>query len=359
MDRSMCDDERPDKSTDDIARSPTTDPYDCGWEINSAAEYIAPGLFSAEQVDLYDCGWEDHMDVETSGVKDFPRDFGREDDSKKDGPATGLPMGEEEDAYDCGWEDAMEIQTTASSMTLGDEEDPYDCGWGDQQNDTAAPISSAATEDLYDCGWEDKEDANCVSEVTNLEDPYDCGWGNDDTDNLDVVSRNDPSSKQLGRRMDSPTLMYGLDIIDLTSSSASHRSESNKRYQPMTIEIPEVIDLTSDTGSSSHTASQLNTFQEAGLSMHRAIQRLNSIGTHQWNEDAQNMVTDNPSGTPNQFPAGALRANRRLIVAYGEARDRVTELGEDVVAIYRLLDIHRHIMDPLDAMITHLQQGDE
>lgn len=71
------------------------------------------------------------------------------------------------------------------------------------------------------------------------------------------------------------------------------------------------------------------------------------------------MVTDNPSGTPNQFPAGALRANRRLIVAYGEARDRVTELGEDVVAIYRLLDIHRRIMDPLDAMITHLQQGDE
>lgn len=208
-------------ATDDIARSPTTDPYDCGWEINSAAEYIAPGLFSAEQVDPYDCGWEDHMDVETSGVKDFPRDFGREDDSKKDGPATGLPMGEEEDAYDCGWEDAMEIQPAASSMTLGDEEeDPYDCGWGDQQNDTAAPISSAATEDLYDCGWEDEEDANRVSEVANLEDPYDCGWGNDDTDNLDVVSRNDPSSKQLGRRMDSPTPMYGLDIIDLTSSSA-------------------------------------------------------------------------------------------------------------------------------------------
>ncbi|KAG2052605.1 hypothetical protein BDR06DRAFT_1009453 [Suillus hirtellus] len=265
MDRSMCDDEQPDKSTNDIARSPTMDPYDCGLKINLAAKYITLGLFSAEKVDLYDCGWEDHMDIEMPG----------------EGPATGLPMGEEEDAYDCGWEDAMEIQPAASSMTLSNKEDPYDCGWGDQQKDTTVPISSTATEDLYDCGWEDEEDANRVSEVMNLEDPYDCGWGNDDTDNLDVVSRNDPSSKQLGRQMDSLTPMYRLDIIDLTSSSTSHRSESNQRYQPMTIEIPEVIDLMSDTGSSSHTASQLNTFQEAGLSMHRAIQQLNSIGTHQ------------------------------------------------------------------------------
>ncbi|KAG1842326.1 hypothetical protein C8R48DRAFT_679075 [Suillus tomentosus] len=280
MDRSMCDDERPDK-------------YKFGCRIYRSGLVLSR---ASRSVRLRMGGSHGRRNVGSEGL---PRDFGREDDSKKDGPATGLPMGEEEDAYDCGWEDAMEIQPAASSMTLGDEEDPYDCGWGDQQNDTAAPISSAATEDLYDCGWEDEEDANRVSEVANLEDPYDCGWGNDDTDNLDVVSRNDPSSKQLGRRMDSPTPI------------------KHKRYQPMTIEIPEVIDLTSDTGScaaSSHTASQLNTFQEAGLSMHRAIQRLNSIGTHQRNEDAQNMVTDNPSGTPNQFPAGALRANRRLIV---------------------------------------------
>ncbi|KAG2100183.1 uncharacterized protein F5147DRAFT_777089 [Suillus discolor] len=329
MDQSMYEDEGPDGSVDDTAGSPMTDTYDCGWENKSAAEYIVPGLVPTEQADLYDCGWEDRMDIETPGVKEVPQDFEREDDSKKEGLGPGLPMVEEEDAYDCGWEDAMEIQPAASSMTLGDEEDPYDCGWGNQQDDGAAPISSVATEDLYDCGWEYEEDANGVSQVANLEDPYDCGWGNDDADNLDVVSGHDPSNKQMGRRMHSPTPMYGLDIIDLTSSSASQRSESEKRYEPMSIEIPEVIDLTSDAGSS-----QWNTFQEAGQSMHRAIQRLNSIGTKQRNEDTQNMVTDHPSGIPDQLPAGTLRANRRLVAGYGEARDRVTELGEDLVAIY-------------------------
>jgi hypothetical protein len=70
------------------------------------------------------------------------------------------------------------------------------------------------------------------------------------------------------------------------------------------------------------------------------------------------MVKQNPAGMPDSLPAATLRANQRLIGAYADARDRVTELGEDVVAIYRLLDIHRRIMDPLDAMITNLQQGD-
>ncbi|KAG1888474.1 uncharacterized protein F5891DRAFT_987767 [Suillus fuscotomentosus] len=305
-------------AADDIAGSPTMDPYDCGWEINSAAEYIAPGLFPAEQADLYDCRWEDHMDVETLGVKDFSQDFGWEGDSKKEGPAQGLLM--------------------ASLMTLGDKEEyPYNCGSGDQQHDATASISSIAMEDLYDYGWEDEEDGNHMSEVANIEDPYDCRWGNVDTNNLDVVSRHDPSSKQMGHWMDSLTPMYGLNIIDLTSSSASHRSESKKIYELMSIEILEVIDLTLDTGScteSSHMVSQLNTFQEAGLLMHHAIQRLNSIGTHQRNEDAQHMVMNNLSGTHNHFPAGVLKVNQRLIVAYEEAQDRVTELSEDVVAIY-------------------------
>ncbi|KAG2086821.1 uncharacterized protein F5147DRAFT_781518 [Suillus discolor] len=382
MDQSMYEDEGPDGSADDTAGSPMTDPYDCSWGNKSAAEYIIPGLVPTEQADPYDCRWEDRMDIETPGVKEVPQDFEHEDDSMKEGLGPGLPMVEEEDAYDCGWEDAMEIQPAASSMTLGDEEDPYncgwedrpddgevltalvmalerpedpyDCGWGNQQDDGTAPISSVAIEDLYDCGWEYEEDANGVSQVANLEDPYDCRWGNDDADNLDVVSRHDPSNKQKGRWMHSPTPMYGLDIIDLTSSSASQRSESKKRYEPMSIEILEVIDLTSDAGSS-----QWNAFQEAGRSMHRAIQRLNSIRTDQRNEDTQNMVTDNSSGIPDQLPAGMLRANRRLVAAYGEAQDRVTELSEDLVAIYRLLDIHRRIMDLLDAMITNLQQGDE
>jgi hypothetical protein len=49
-------------------------------------------------------------------------------------------------------------------------------------------------------------------------------------------------------------------------------------------------------------------------------------------------------------------ANRSLFGAYADAKDRVTELGADVINIHRLLNIHRRIMDPLDAMITGIEQ---
>ena len=49
-------------------------------------------------------------------------------------------------------------------------------------------------------------------------------------------------------------------------------------------------------------------------------------------------------------------ANRSLFGAYADAKDRVTELGADVIHIHRLLNIHRRIMDPLDAMITGIEQ---
>ncbi|KAG1889759.1 uncharacterized protein F5891DRAFT_987252 [Suillus fuscotomentosus] len=387
VDEPMHEDKGPDRAADDTAGSLTMDPYDCGWEDAPAAEDILSSLFSGEQADPYDCGWDDRMEVDTPGVKEDSNNFEREDESKN-GLVPGLPMVEEEDAYDCGWEDAVDAQPTASSMTIGHQddpydcgwehrpddgagltdsvmtvecaEDPYDCGWSNQQDDGAAFISSVATEDLYDCRWEEEKDPDSASPVAIPEDPYDCGWGSD-ADNQDIASRHDPQNGQIGRWTNSPTPMDGLYIIDLTSSSGSPKSTRDARYGPMSIEIPEVIDLTSDAGSCSaysHGVSQRNTFQEASLSMHRAIQRLNNIGTDQRNASTQNMVKQNPAGMPDSLPAATLRANQRLIGAYADVRDRVTELGEDVVAIYRLLDIHRRIMDPLDAMITNLQQGD-
>ncbi|KAG2060995.1 hypothetical protein BDR06DRAFT_966804 [Suillus hirtellus] len=347
------------------------------------AEDLLSSLFSGEQADPYNCGWDDCMEVDTLGVKEDSNNFEWEDESKN-GLVLGLPMVEEEDTYDCGWEDAVDVQPTALSMTLGHQDDPYDCGWehqlddgagltdsvmtvecaedpyncrwSNQQDDGAAFISSVATEDLYDCGWEEEKDANSASLVAIPEDPYDCRWGSD-ADNQDIASRHDPQNRQISHQTNSLTPIDGLYIIDLTSSSGSPKSTRDARYGPMSIEILEVIDLMSDAGSgsaSSHRVSQWNTFQEASLLMHRAILCLNSIG----NASTRNMVEQNPAGMPNSLLAATLQVNHRLIGAYADVRDRVTELGEDVVAIYRLLDIHRCIMDPLDAMIMNLQQGD-
>ncbi|KAG2047697.1 hypothetical protein BDR06DRAFT_976536 [Suillus hirtellus] len=339
VDEPMHEDKGLDRSVDDTARSLTMDPYDCGWEDAPAAEDILSSLFSGEQADPYNCGWDDCMEVDTLGVKEDSNNFEQEDELKNC-LVLGLPMVEEEDVYNCGWEDAVDVQPMALSMTLGHQddsydydgaglmdlvmtvecaEDPYDCGWSDQQDDGAAFISSVATEDL-------------ASPVAILEDPYDCRWGSD-ADNQDIASRHDPQNGQIGHQMNSPTLMDVLYIIDLTSSSGSPKSTRDARYGLMSIEIPEVINLMLDAGScsaSSHGVSQWNTFQEASLSMHHAIQCLNNIG----NASTQNMVKQNPAGMPDSLPAATLRVNQRLIGAYTDMRDRVTELSEDVVAIY-------------------------
>lgn len=54
--------------------------------------------------------------------------------------------------------------------------------------------------------------------------------------------------------------------------------------------------------------------------------------------------------------AHTFMANRHLFGAYVEARDRVTDLGADVINIHRLLNIHHRIMNLLDAMITRVEQ---
>ncbi|KAG1900021.1 uncharacterized protein F5891DRAFT_980635 [Suillus fuscotomentosus] len=302
--------------------------------------------------------------LDTLGVKEDSNNFEQEDELKN-GLVPGLPMVEEEDVYNCRWEDAVDAQPMASLMTLGHQDDPYNCGWehrpddgaglmdsvmtvecaedpydcrwSDQQDDGAAFISGVATEDLYNCGWEEEKDADSASPVTIPEDPYDCRWGSD-ADNQDIASRHDPQNGQIGRRTNSPTLMDGLYIIDLTSSSGSPKSTRDARYGPMSIEIPELAQhLCMECPNGTR-------FRRPACRCTYAIQHLNSISTDQRNASTQNMVKQNPAGMPDSLPAATLRANQRLIGAYADAQ------GQS--------DRARRIMDPLDAMVTNLQQGD-
>ncbi|KAG2058429.1 hypothetical protein BDR06DRAFT_968441 [Suillus hirtellus] len=327
------------------SRLPMADPYDCGWEDPSAAEQLDPGSSSGDRVDLYDCGWEDPMDVKMPGVQEDSNSLRWQDSSEKE----GLSM-VEEDAYDCRWEDPMEDQLTASVMTLGHQEDPYDCGWEAQPVDGAVIATSAPTpehrEDPYDCGWGDQPE-DCVVPTTVIssvipEDPYDCGW--EDQMNADNAAPLADPDDPYDCGWDSPTLMCWQSQIGFKSPSRSPASKSNPRDRSTSIVRPDVIDLTSAAESPP---------SKRGLRGNpMRIERpdvINLTSAAAWNEYIQNIVTDNPAGV----------ANQRLLGAYAEAWDRVTELGEDLVAIYRLLDIHQHIMDPLDAMITNLQQGDQ
>ncbi|KAG1895093.1 uncharacterized protein F5891DRAFT_984543 [Suillus fuscotomentosus] len=253
------------------------------------------------------------MDVEMPGVQEDSNSFRWQDSSEKEGPSMV-----EEDAYDCGWEDPMEDQLTASVTTLGHQEDPYDCGWeaqpddgaviatsaptpkhredpydcgwGDQPEDCVVPttvISSVVPEDPYNCGWEDQMNANNAAPLADPDDPYDCGWDSptlmcwQSPIGFKSPSRS-PTSKSNPRNRS--TSIVRPDVIDLTSAAGLPPSKRGLRGNPMRIERPDVIDLTSAAAScspSSREVSQQNTFEEAGWSMNRAIQRLNSIGTDQ------------------------------------------------------------------------------
>ncbi|KAG1868416.1 hypothetical protein F4604DRAFT_1927279 [Suillus subluteus] len=286
-----------------------------GWMQSSDGWAPTMGISGAEE-DLYDFGWEEPMDTKPT--------------------APGITLGQEEDPYDCGWEDSMEVQPTTSVMTLRNEEDPYDFGWESQPDDCEVtnPVTSRVTqEDPYDCGWDEPMDPDGVSPVADPDDPYDFGW-----DDIDDGHPNTISGQNAAAGND-------LDVVDLTSSSGSCTQKREPSEVPLIIDGPDVIDLTSDAGSSSGRPSKHNAFVEAGQSMHRAIQRLNSLGTDHL--------------MANQLPAATFMANQRLLGAYAEAQDRTTELGNDLVAIYRLLDIHCCIMDPLDAMIANLEEDDQ
>lgn len=68
----------------------------------------------------------------------------------------------------------------------------------------------------------------------------------------------------------------------------------------------------------------------------------------------EQIVMPNAAPYNKQTPATIFAVNQRLFSAYTEASNQVTELGEDVVAIFHLLDYHHRIMDPLDAMLLNL-----
>ncbi|KAG1897290.1 uncharacterized protein F5891DRAFT_982683 [Suillus fuscotomentosus] len=171
---------------------------------------------------------------------------------------------------------------------------------------TLPDIQKDSTEDLYDCGWDDPMDNTTIKEQPEVSE-----------------------------------MREEIDVIDLTSPEGR-----------------EVIDLTSLPATSRWSSSPAdpNAFEEAEESMRRAIQRLNSIGHNDFDQYIHSIVTPAVARVPDPRLAITFMANRSLFGAYADAKDRVTELGADVINIHRLLNIHCRIMDPLDAMITSIEQ---
>ncbi|KAG1836717.1 hypothetical protein C8R48DRAFT_782883 [Suillus tomentosus] len=319
----------------------TDDPYNCGWDDLVIED--APALSESWTQDPYDCGWGDIVDAAAPQAT--------EEDNAAKSPCSER-IGLTNDPHDAGWDDAMEnCKGPPTACT-----DSYDCGW----DDTTAPeeniMHEGSTDDPYDCGWDlstdtmphspemMEEDAAHDSDRGRADGMVHSDPGKDRTDDRYDLGWDVPMEEAKIRRQSiEQTINKETDVIDLTMSEGT-----------------EVIDLTSSPTNSvadrSVSIPGSNMFEEAGESMRRAMRRLNSIGHSDFDRFVRNIVAPETGLVSDPRPAHTFMANRHLFGAYAEARDRVTDLGADVINIHRLLNIHRRIMNPLDAMITRLEQ---
>ncbi|KAG2089743.1 uncharacterized protein F5147DRAFT_780536 [Suillus discolor] len=344
-----------DQPTDEMT-FPMDDPYNCGWDdliINKTVP-----LNESPPEDPYDCGWGGNVTAaalqamdesawviykaicELTGRQEWKIKDPMQDDPMEDSKPAKIAL--MADPYDCGWQD-----TTAPEhdiMPAVPADDPYDCGWGLSMNvetpypemmeaevandhannrQTASMMLSGAgmesTDDLYDCGWEDPMEGPTIM-WRSVDQTF-----NEETDILDLTSTSANQSVDW-------TFNEDTDVIDLTSPSANQ--SVNRTFKEET----DVIDLTSTSANSERSMSPTkpNAFQE-----HRTQQLIVVPGA--------GLVYDSRPGL-------MFMANQHLFGAYTEARDRVTDLGADVINIHHLLNIHHWIMYPLDAMITRVEQ---
>ncbi|KAG2354406.1 hypothetical protein BDR07DRAFT_1494622 [Suillus spraguei] len=341
------------------------DPYDCGWDASSDHDDDSvPIACQRMQSDPYDCGWDD-ADLDRNepcglegGIDSHPE------------PATS------EDLYDCGWEDGMEIldalpdrEESAHNRPLVSQAesgvsqgDPYDCGWVDEEQAVmdgphrtgSVYDEKGISDDPYDCGWDDEEQAA-------EDDPYDCGW--EQPMNIDDISA--PAPQQDGSTdpiLNQPSVRK-QDVIDLTSSLSSSTSNDSYKWglhaghhaalNEGVVKSPEVIDLTSPLASRYSTPRRASGPQALGNAKHSTGDSslpLRSVADNQRNTLIRSLVAPNAQPMPGRIPA--LRYG-----VYGAIQDQIAEFGEDVVELYQLLDIHRRILGPLDAMITNIEGG--
>ncbi|KAG2112361.1 uncharacterized protein F5147DRAFT_771427 [Suillus discolor] len=341
--------------------SATADPYNCGWNGEIATEEIPRNESTA---DPYDCGWEDTitplMIMSSEDRLDVRRDEGEQQSSRDSTDFT-----ETADPYDCGWD--RDAAVREEDTMLGDITDaPYGYGWGDfpktaaiqnpshhdgddSRNGDKLPMARFVSDalDLFADDGMHTKNMLLEAEKDSTEDLYDCRW-DDLMDDTIIMQQLEERDMREETNVIDLTLSEGGDVIDLTLLEGD----------VIDLTLPEggdVIDITSTSVNSRRSISH-NVFETAEKSMRRAIGRLNSIGHDNFDQYVCSIVEPAAGCVPDPQPAITFMANRNLFGAYTEARDRVTELGTDVINIHRLLNIHRRIMEPLDATITSLEQ---
>lgn len=325
-----------------LAKSPgfQSDPYDCGWDDPEYDQDVAIG----EDGDCYYGGWDGPKDSINEAMPPCAEDAYDCGWDVQPNPLEEPGPPDTEDLYDCGWDCTPD--PTDEPEPPG-AEDAYDCGWGDAMHPTDVTQEGLATAEPDDCGFDQKMDVDETLPVATTEsgDQYDCGWD----------AATDPPSGEI--------LVGRQDVIDLVSSSASTGSDDpydcgwdaigDNPLDAEAVKRPDVIDLTSPAKSRSLSPCRASGQRIQGTakpSPGGASQVLGKVTDKGRNMLVRNMVAPNTRPTQGRIPALAFGV-------YGAAKDRVAEFGKDMIELYQLLDMHRRILDPLDAIIANIESG--
>ncbi|KAG1859867.1 hypothetical protein C8R48DRAFT_673809 [Suillus tomentosus] len=254
-------------------------------------------------------------------------------------------------SYDLRWDSEPE----AGSVDL---EASYDLGW-----------DSAPNGGDYDLGWDSAPDGNDVpsgevpqeSVGVDLEASYGLGWEAPAVDALDsrrAMMASSYSTIDVDNEYD-----LGWDVV--SEDQSCNPIDIDKVYDlgwndTATVDHMEDRHVQSDLiplSSSSNSVGDEDSDASAEAAMAHALQRLNAVGHSDDDEQMHCIVQTAVDNLGRSYaPSRVRRANSWLFGAYSEARNWVTEVGEDILSITRLLHLYNGIMDPLEILVKDLEK---
>ncbi|KAG1784528.1 uncharacterized protein HD556DRAFT_1451684 [Suillus plorans] len=294
------------------------------------------------------------------------------------GETTGQSVGVDPEAsYDLGWDSAPDAgdlhpgETPRESVEV-DLEATYDLGWdgapalpSDLPSETTEPSNSIDIDDEYDLGWDGAPALHSDSppeimepliDSIDIDNEYDLGWGDavddghqscnpiDIDEAYDLGWNNSASMEQAKEQQ----VEYCLSPLTSGSDLRAGDEDANASVASITsVSRPEPSNSTPDA------------ILHAEAAMMQAIRRLNALGHTDDDQQMHVIMQTAIQGlAPSHGPSRVRRANSRLFGAYSEARNWVTELGEDILSITRLIHMYNAIMDPLDVLVKDLKRVD-
>ncbi|KIK33287.1 hypothetical protein CY34DRAFT_18462 [Suillus luteus UH-Slu-Lm8-n1] len=283
-------------------------------------------------------------------------------------------MGDDSPSYDLGW-GALPAEDEA------DDGPAYDLGWTTLQDE-----NEADDEPAYDLGWtshptvdvdapgesmDHQADGPAADNIDNDDGPaYDLGWGestsvnpgcpdvvkapsDDDASTYDLGSGDAPASPEVIDLTsdDGPTYDLGWDMrpssplspLDLSSGLLSPTPPSPGAMG---------VDIKVERASSLDDADE----QSADEIMKHINRRLKAIGNNMNDEHAHAIVENAVHGLNySRSLAHILMENRQLLGWFADARDRVTDVGQDMSQMHRLIHLQRRMLKTVNQVITSLE----